>query len=58
MDDGLREEISLIKGKQEVVIQQLGNIERKLDLVNPREIYWNFSMDGMKVRGELIHFMK
>jgi len=29
MDDGLREEIGVIKGKQEMVIQQLGSIERK-----------------------------
>ena len=33
MDDGLREEIGVIKGKQEMVIQQLGSIERKLDKV-------------------------
>ena len=33
MDDGLREEVGVIKGKQEMVIQQLGSIERKLDKV-------------------------
>jgi len=33
MDNGLREEIGVIKGKQEMVIQQLGSIERKLDKV-------------------------
>ena len=31
--DELREEIGVIKGKQEMVIQQLGSIERKLDKV-------------------------